>query len=247
MKAQRYFLAGVNATAYTRSLTKSHVALPLTVSFLCGCRRLQVAPSPWTSATASLSSASLACRGMHSAPSAPVVGSPSSSSPSTTGACCGSGIASLEDVSLSRSTLEEHREQSIRLLLRAKEARLRVLDEIKRECDAEASHYPNRFMYGIGAFLLAQVVVLFDWTYVHFDWNLTEPITYLLGYSATWIAIGVYGMCQSEFSYDALRQTLETSRQTKLYKRRGLDIAEYTRLVVEVDKLEKILRSLEGI
>lgn len=147
----------------------------------------------------------------------------------------------------STAALRAARDGDLRATLTAKRAALAELERTKEVCDKLAYHYPDKFMKRLFAFLVLQAVVLYDWTYVHFDWNLVEPITYLVGYSATWIAIAWYGTMQHEFGYASLRSFLQTRKRDKLYKAKQFDPQAYEALRAEVAQLDRIVRSLEGL
>ena len=187
--------------------------------------------------------------------------SSSSSSSVTSGRFCSSSPAADATVSSRNSgsdadvtqnvvdaaALRAARDGPLRVRLTKKRAELAKLAELKRRCDEAAQRLPDKRMKQLFLFLLFQAAVLFDWTYIHFDWNLTEPITYLIGYSATWIAILWYGALQREFSYDVLRSMLRDQQRVKLYTQHKFDVAHYEKVKAEVAKLEKVLRSLEPL
>lgn len=139
------------------------------------------------------------------------------------------------------------RDGHLKKTLTAKLRQLDAMERIKAECDEIAFHYPDVFMKQLFAFLVLQAAVLFDWTYVHFDWNFVEPITYLVGYSATWIAIAWYGAMQQEFSYESLHRFLQNAKRERLYKAHQFDQQAYEALRVEVAKLDRVVRGLEGV
>lgn len=64
--------------------------------------------------------------------------------------------------------------------------------------------------------LLAQFVVLFNWVFVVFDWNLVEPMTYFLGYTPVWMGVVMYYATGQEFTYDTCRSLLYGWRRRKL-------------------------------
>ncbi|CAJ1024871.1 putative Mitochondrial calcium uniporter [Leishmania utingensis] len=157
-----------------------------------------------------------------------------------------SAHSSPRNASIDVSQLRGVRE-TLKKTLAAKRQQLDAMEHIKVECAKIAYHYPDVFMKQLFAFLVLQAVVLFDWTYVHFGWNFVEPITYLLGYSATWIAIAWYGAMQHEFSYEALRRALHDAKWDRLCKARQFDQKAYEALQAEVKKLDKVVRSLEEL
>lgn len=130
-------------------------------------------------------------------------------------------------------------------VLHAKRTRLKEMEHWQEVCDTCAAAYPKTCMWGVFAFLAGQASILFDWTYAHFDWNLVEPITYLIGYSATWMSLAWYGNMQTEYGYDSVQQLLHDNRQRVLYRKYGVDVKEIVRLRDEVALLEKLVRACE--
>mmetsp|Transcript_20414 Transcript_20414/g.63455 ORF Transcript_20414/g.63455 Transcript_20414/m.63455 type:complete len:164 (-) Transcript_20414:45-536(-) len=106
-------------------------------------------------------------------------------------------------------------------------ARYTELNTTKQQLDEQAQKYPDRHAWGIFAYLVAQNAVLFQWTYYQFDWNLVEPITYLLGYSVTWLCTLVYFAFGKEFTYDSLREHLTSRRRDALYAASDFDIRKF--------------------
>jgi hypothetical protein len=116
----------------------------------------------------------------------------------------------------------------------------------KAELDAAAAKYPDRHAWGIFAYLVAQNAVLFQWTFYQFDWNLVEPITYLLGYSVTWLCTLVYFAFGKEFTYDALRDHLTARRRDALYAANDFDVARFRTLEARQSRLSAArLRNVE--
>ncbi|KAG5505674.1 hypothetical protein JKF63_05009 [Porcisia hertigi] len=151
------------------------------------------------------------------------------------------------DMPMSVSQLCAACDEHLKKTLSAKRQQLDAMERVKAECDEIACRYPDAFMRQLFVFLVLQVAVLFDWTYIHFDWSFVEPITYLLGYSATWIAIAWYGAMQHEFGYDALRRFLQSAKSERLYKDRQFDLQAYEALRVEVAQLDQLVHSLENL
>ena len=111
------------------------------------------------------------------------------------------------------------------------------LNVTKLELDAQAEKYPDRHAWGIFAYLVVQNAVLFQWTYFQFDWNLVEPITYLLGYAVTWLCTLVYFAFGKEFTYDGLRSHLTEQRRESLYASSDFDIRKFRALEARRSRL----------
>ena len=111
------------------------------------------------------------------------------------------------------------------------------LKRTKDGLDAQAAKHPDRHAWGIFAYLVAQNAVLAQWTFVQFDWNLVEPITYLLGYSVTWLCTIVYFAFGKEFTYDALREHLTNNRREALYAANDFDVEQFKKIEAKSARL----------
>jgi hypothetical protein len=126
-------------------------------------------------------------------------------------------------------------------------AELLILQSQKTQLDAQALRYPDVLMAAGFAWLCGQTALLFYWVYCQFDWNLVEPITYLLGYSVTWLSVAVFFTTGEEFTFDNIRQMIIARRRKKLYARSGFDEAKYEELVGTVRELEKTLDTYSNL
>ena len=126
-------------------------------------------------------------------------------------------------------------------------AQLNDLQIQKDQLDAAAREYPDYFAWAGLAYLTTQTAVLFNWVYFRFDWNLVEPITYLLGYSVVWLSLAFYFGFAKDFSYNNLRSMLEESKRQKLYKERSFNVEKYRELQVRTKNLSELLDQLSDL
>lgn len=104
-----------------------------------------------------------------------------------------------------------------------------------------AANHAHRVMMGTFLFLVAQNAVLFQWVFVTFDWNLVEPMTYFLGYSAnTWLAMVFFKSTGRDFSHDGIVSEL---KQRKLDKLIQADAAFSMDRLTELHEQEAALRT----
>ncbi|KEG09564.1 hypothetical protein DQ04_05021030 [Trypanosoma grayi] len=143
--------------------------------------------------------------------------------------------------------LREYRDRHLRPLLDEKRRQLRSVTAVKAQCEAAARWYPDYYAAALFVLLSAQAATLFYWVYFLFDWNLVEPVTYLLGYGGVWVGIACYGATRREFTYDACREMITAYHLRRLYCRHHVDVALWQQLVAEVELLETQVRGLEGV
>ena len=131
--------------------------------------------------------------------------------------------------------------------LRAAREELAVLSRTRDEIECTSNKFADNVAVGGFVLLSSQAGVLFNWTYINFDWNLVEPITYLLGYSVVWMAIFHHFFFGTDFSYDNLRRMVVDKKKETLIKSKEFDIARYAHLEAHVAELEKSINELASV
>lgn len=139
--------------------------------------------------------------------------------------------------------LLEHKSE-LTAKLRAAETALAERTSVKRQLEIQAQHRPDVLAAASFGYFSAQTGLLFYWVYYRFDWNLVEPITYLLGYSVVWLGLACYFATGKEFSFDNVRSLIAERRVRHLFRQSRFDLVEYRQLECEVEDLK---RRLEGL
>lgn len=118
------------------------------------------------------------------------------------------------------------------------------LEEVQRGVVAPSDRHAARMLQLIGLGLVVQFAVLFNWVFFVFDWNLVEPVTYFLGYTAIWWSMIFHrATAGKEFNYENLAEELAERRRRKAYARRG-DGATLDALTLEQETLSNVIRRL---
>ncbi|RNF15432.1 uncharacterized protein Tco025E_05535 [Trypanosoma conorhini] len=151
------------------------------------------------------------------------------------------------DSLLTSEGLRSYRDGYLRPLLLQKRHALQQLTGIKTHCELVSLQYADYYAAGVFVLLTAQAVTLFYWVYFLFDWNLVEPITYLLGYGGVWLAIACHAATQRDFTYEACTGMIAAHYLSLLHRRHNFDVQLWQRLTAEVELLEERLRGLEGV
>lgn len=146
----------------------------------------------------------------------------------------------------SKQGLIDHRQQ-LDARLRTAAKQLDHSKIVKSRLDVEAKKYPDRAALLGLSYLVSQTSLLFYWVYFRFDWNLVEPITYLLGYGSVWIGIAYYFRCGGEFTYDHLRSALEERKRKRLYDAAGFSVESFSALEAEVADLQRQVEQLSDL
>ena len=144
------------------------------------------------------------------------------------------------------ASLVVHREKMKDELAKSKSA-WRDMHAQKQELDRRIQAHPENVARGIFAFIALQNAVLFEWTFFRFDWNLVEPITYLLGYSTMWLGIACFFSSGKEWTYDSMRASLVERQRRKVFSNASFDEKRYDDLTIRVGDLEERIKSLENL
>ena len=124
---------------------------------------------------------------------------------------------------------------------------IRPLRGIQQRIEKKVLRRADFAAFGGFTYLCAQTSLLFFWVYIKFDWNLVEPITYLLSFSVTWLSILIFFSTGKEFSYNAVRDMFLDRVQRRLYKEDSFDVHRYNKLEAELRDVEKQLQDLEKV
>lgn len=145
------------------------------------------------------------------------------------------------------STALVFQRERLRAELAAAKSEWRTAQAQYEELVRKANASPDNVARGMFVYLAAQNAVLFEWVYFRFDWNLVEPITYLLGYSAVWLGVACFFLTGREFSYDRMRLMLIERKLNQVLRKSGFDRARHEMVKLKVQDLESRIKALENL
>lgn len=171
-----------------------------------------------------------------------VVGVPSTLS------CCAVRSSSrfLSSSMLTMNGLTEHKHKLVQTH-KALQLEFDAKTAIKKRLDAQALRFPDIAAVGSFGYLVCQTGLLFYWVYFRFDWNLVEPITYLLSYSVVWLGLAAYYATGREFTFDNIRSLIAERKAKRLYQKECFDVERYYALKANVEDVERQLLQLKNI
>ncbi|KAH9597557.1 Calcium uniporter protein [Trypanosoma melophagium] len=143
--------------------------------------------------------------------------------------------------------LHHYRDIYIQPLLQKKRTELQRLTAKTQMCEVAAERYADRYTVFIFLLFTTQTLILFYWVYVRFDWDLVEPITYLLSYAGVWAGIAYYSAMRQELTYLTFRQMLIARCRHRLWRKHNIDMKLHDKLQAEVQLLGRWSESLEGL
>jgi len=129
--------------------------------------------------------------------------------------------------------------------LESARGQLAALEAEKTRLDKLAYKKADRIIYMIGAYLVLQGSAVARLTWWELSWDIMEPITYLLTFGGSMVALLYFTLNKTEFTYDGLRSTLARKRMNKLYASNNFDLAQYQQLQDTITSLERRLQQPE--
>jgi hypothetical protein len=128
-------------------------------------------------------------------------------------------------------------------------ARLRSLQQPLQQrkdfVDSTIQRSVNRFFAGSGAMLAIQMAVLGRFTFIDFDWDIMEPVTYFLTTGTATLMFAYYTFNKKEYSYPGLEQQLINRRQLRFYQKFKFDWVTYSHLQNQIAEIERKLASTD--
>lgn len=112
------------------------------------------------------------------------------------------------------------------------------LEVVKHGCDKKAASHAERLVWGGFIGLMSQWLVLGRLTWWEYSWDVIEPITWFVNMGNTIAAYAFFMIYRRDFSCEELSNLTATKRQISLYKKRGLDLNEYSRLLEQKKRIE---------
>lgn len=102
--------------------------------------------------------------------------------------------------------------------IKEKETEIQQMSDRCTSALSKAATQADRWAWAGFGFYVAQTALLFYWVYVRFDWNLVEPITYLLGYTCVWISLVSFFFTRTEFGFAAWRSKYVVWKANRIAK-----------------------------
>lgn len=137
--------------------------------------------------------------------------------------------------------LKAFREESSDQLRQCKHELLE-LEKQKASLDLIVAASPKKWAIAGFTYFSLQTAILFHWVYFRFDWNLVEPITYLLGSATVWLSVFLFRFVRKEFSLDELKSLIEDKKRIQVYKKHN-----FTEKQVQMEALAKNIERLDEV
>eukprot|EP01100_Stratorugosa_tubuloviscum_P001309 TRINITY_DN128_c2_g1_i1.p1 TRINITY_DN128_c2_g1~~TRINITY_DN128_c2_g1_i1.p1 ORF type:complete len:318 (-),score=137.32 TRINITY_DN128_c2_g1_i1:137-1090(-) len=126
--------------------------------------------------------------------------------------------------------------------LQVYESELEKLLLVKDKIDCRAIRFANICIWLCGFYLFAQTAILARMTWWEFSWDIVEPITYFVTFSATLVAYMYFVTTSAEYTFENLRDRLARRYRENRYPKVGIDLDRIQFLEGEISILKKQLK-----
>jgi len=94
-------------------------------------------------------------------------------------------------------------------------------------------------------FLGAQGFAVARLTWWELSWDIMEPVTYMLTFTAVFGGFVYFNWTKRDYTYESLRESMIAKRVTKYLKREGLDQQHYDQVKAEIADIQSQLHAPE--
>lgn len=115
------------------------------------------------------------------------------------------------------------------------------LNELKKTLDRKAEFRAKSLLALGSTVFVAQFAFIMGGTFVHYSWDVMEPIAYTMLLGNFTIGFFFYALLKKEMALGNLEDMLAARSAKRLYRRKGLDIERLRHLETEIIELRKIL------
>eukprot|EP00611_Tribonema_gayanum_P022823 TRINITY_DN4668_c0_g1_i1.p1 TRINITY_DN4668_c0_g1~~TRINITY_DN4668_c0_g1_i1.p1 ORF type:complete len:422 (-),score=86.13 TRINITY_DN4668_c0_g1_i1:490-1755(-) len=121
---------------------------------------------------------------------------------------------------------------------------LKPLKSLQAALDDRAAVTANRYIWGLTSGILAGAGAYWYLVYVHFSWDIMEPVTFFTGLGVSTIGYTWWMATNKSYEYSNVYDWCLQRAKDQRYKQGGLDLNEYARLD---GKLKRIRAELSDV
>lgn len=152
-------------------------------------------------------------------------------------------LDSIKLTPISKQLLLKHRE-AIEGNIKTMEPELKALTNLHATLDHSASNFATGVCYASSTSLVG-CFSLYAWlSFVHFSWDIMEPVTYFTGFGVSIIGYTWWSITNQEYEFENIYDYIFSKRMNKLYKRTNFDLERFEALkramMQENDKLKQV-------
>jgi len=125
----------------------------------------------------------------------------------------------------------------------AKEAE--TFEQRKSELTQRAARNADMCLFSSLFFLGAQGFAVARLTWWELSWDIMEPVTYMLTFTAVFGGFVYFNWTKRDYTYEGLRESMIAKRVTKYLKREGLDQQQYEQVKTKINEIKAQLHAPE--
>ncbi|EGG18565.1 hypothetical protein DFA_04059 [Cavenderia fasciculata] len=124
-------------------------------------------------------------------------------------------------------------------------ANLAKYEPIKQDIDRRSTNSAHRIIWAGLGYLVLQAGVIGRLTWWDLSWDIMEPVTYFVSFGTVLIGYTYFTLTKTEYTFEALTDTLFKRKQAKLFNKLKFPVGEYNKLLELLDTKEEELKKLE--
>ncbi|KAL6045216.1 Calcium uniporter protein [Balamuthia mandrillaris] len=125
------------------------------------------------------------------------------------------------------------------------EQQLQPMNEQVQELQRKAKKRADFWMGTSMAWLVLQGALVARLTWWELSWDIMEPITYMITFTTITGGLAYFIATKTEYTYEALRETLTRRRLEKLTRRHGFDQDRFNKLQQQIEEKRQALKAPE--
>ncbi len=126
-------------------------------------------------------------------------------------------------------------------LMENKQTQLIELNKVKKEVEKKADFRSQALLLMGSSVLIAQFAFITSGTFVHFSWDIMEPIAYIMLFTNFTMGFLFYTLLKKDFELGTIREILNKKFADRMYRKRGFDIESVEKLEAEIVELSHII------
>lgn len=144
----------------------------------------------------------------------------------------------LKSIGLSPLSSQLFTQQREKLLakIKALEPEHVALMNLRRELETTAMRQANIISYGLSTSLVGAFGLYFWLSFIHFSWDIMEPVTYFTGFGVSIIGYAWWSITNQEYEYENIYHYVYTQRLQKHMAKSRFDQQRFDALTEELQK-----------
>lgn len=155
----------------------------------------------------------------------------------------------LESLGLSpvSSRIFDQEREKLLAKIRALEPEHVALVNLRRELHAAATRHANVVATGLSASLVGTFGLYFWLSFIHFSWDIMEPVTYFTGFGMSVVSYAWWSVTNQEYEYENIYDYFYKKKLRKLVASAKFDQPRLDLVAATLDQHQRKLAELEQV